>query len=175
MLDRPDSTCSVSATSAANEQNRHVGHFIVAVTLIGWTLFLLWREYNHLVDIRQAWLASPQHMSLARTRSIALVNVPSRHQFWCGYQGARRNGGTTYRHCRSKAEQCHWSRHRCTRRVGQRVEASDLCGLLGRSRRLKRFGRRGEDECSRLEGGVGKLSKIGNKNERIGQDSRKTR
>jgi hypothetical protein len=57
-------------------QTRHVGHFLVAIILMAWTLFLLWREYNHFVEIRQEWLSSTQHQSLARTRTVAIANLP---------------------------------------------------------------------------------------------------
>jgi hypothetical protein len=41
-----------------------------------WTLYLLYREFQHLIQVRQQWLASDQHLSLARTRTVMLVNVP---------------------------------------------------------------------------------------------------
>jgi len=57
-------------------QPRHVGHLLVALVLMGWTLYLLWREYNHFVEIRQNWLTSSQHQTLARTRTVAIANLP---------------------------------------------------------------------------------------------------
>jgi len=61
----------------ASKQDRHIGHFIVSIILMSYTLFLIWREYNHFIEIRQAWLSSPQHVSLARTRTIAISNIPT--------------------------------------------------------------------------------------------------
>ncbi len=44
-----------------------------------WTLFLIHREYDHLMHIRQQWLASDHHQRLARTRTVMLVNVPEQY------------------------------------------------------------------------------------------------
>jgi len=58
------------------QQNRHIAHFLTAILLMSWTLYLLFREYNHFVEIRQNWLATPQHQSEARTRTILIGNLP---------------------------------------------------------------------------------------------------
>ncbi|KAJ9110214.1 hypothetical protein QFC22_006762 [Naganishia vaughanmartiniae] len=41
-----------------------------------WTLFIIHREYQHLIKIRQEWLASSTHASLPRVRTVMLVNLP---------------------------------------------------------------------------------------------------
>ena len=43
---------------------------------IAWTCFLIYREFGHLIKVRQAWLSSHTHQRLARTRTVQLVNVP---------------------------------------------------------------------------------------------------
>ena len=144
---------------AANAQNRHIGHFIVAIILMSYTLFLIWREYNHFVDVRQAWLSSPQHLTLARTRTIALSNVPTDINSGAGIQEL---AGT----------------------VG-RLTGSDNAAIEGgpggvrnvwltrKIKPLEKVWQERDKECARLEGGVGKLIKLGNKNERKGKTPEK--
>lgn len=61
---------------APAQSNRHIAHLLVALVLIAWTIYLIFREYVHLMKVRQAWLASQTHQRLARTRTVMLVNVP---------------------------------------------------------------------------------------------------
>ncbi|KAJ9113068.1 hypothetical protein QFC22_006164 [Naganishia vaughanmartiniae] len=57
------------------QQARHIAHFLVATVLIFWTLFVVHREFQHLIATRQQWLASSAHASLPRARTVMLVNV----------------------------------------------------------------------------------------------------
>ncbi|KAI5449824.1 phosphate metabolism protein 7 [Naganishia albida] len=59
-----------------NVQQRHVAHFLIAVLLILWTIYIIFREYQHFLVTRQSWLTSSTHQRLARARTVMLVNVP---------------------------------------------------------------------------------------------------
>ncbi|KAG7531583.1 hypothetical protein FFLO_04242 [Filobasidium floriforme] len=56
--------------------NKRIAHLLVGLILIAWTCFLIYREFGHLIKVRQAWLSSHTHQRLARTRTVQLVNVP---------------------------------------------------------------------------------------------------
>lgn len=159
-----------------SHQVRHVAHLIVAVILMSWTLFLIWRECKHFVDVRQAWLASPQHLSLARTRTIALTNVPESVN---SESGIREMAGTVGRLTGTAQPRP----SNVTDGPGNGNGYSDSPdGDMGGVRKvwlsrkikpLEKAWQNRDDECSRLEGGVGKLLKLGNKNERKGKTPEK--
>ena len=153
---------------SASHQVRHVAHFIVAIILMFWTLFLLWREYHPFVDIRQAWLSSPQHLSLARTRTIALVNVPEDVN---SGSGIKELAGTVGRLTGTAGSMQ-------TDVVGGTGNKGETGGvrnvwLTRNIKEVEKVWQKREDECARLEGGVGKLIKLGNKNERKGKTPEK--
>ncbi|KAF8335819.1 uncharacterized protein EI90DRAFT_2912545 [Cantharellus anzutake] len=66
---------------SANQLDRHVGYYLVAIILVFWTLYLVYKELIHLDEERQAWLASETHTSraLARTRTVMVTNLPPRY------------------------------------------------------------------------------------------------
>jgi hypothetical protein len=157
---------------ALDHQERHVAHFLVAIVLINWTLYLLWREYNHYVAIRQEWLSSPQHLSLARTRTVAMTNVPDQY-----------NSGSTLKELGSTVSgltgQSAPRPSNVTEGTMVANVQTDSEGSIQRvwlPRKIQDveevFDER-NDECVRLEGGVGKLVKLANKNYRKGKTPEK--
>jgi hypothetical protein len=152
-------------------QNRHIGDIIVALILIFWTLFLIWREYNHFIEIRQGWLSSPQHLSLARTRTVFITNMPDSVN---SGSGLKELAGTVSRLTGSAAPRP----SNVTDAVGHGGVESEIGGvrnvwLTRKVKPVEKVWQEREDECSRLEGGVSKLIKLGNKNERKGKTPEK--
>ena len=144
---------------SANNQDRHIGHFIVAILLMSYTLFLIWREYNHFIDVRQAWLSSPQHLTLARTRTIAMSNVPTDINSGAGIQELAGTVGRLTNYDNAPP--------------GGEVGGVRNVWLTRKIKPLEKVWQERDKECARLEGGVGKLIKLGNKNERKGKTPEK--
>jgi len=152
-------------------QVRHVAHFIVAIILINWTLFLIWREYHHYVIIRQEWLSSPQHLSLARTRTIALINVPEEYN---SGSSLKELGGTVS----SLTGHSDPRPSNVTDGTLANVQ-TDSDGSIQKVWLPRKIDdvedvwEEREKECTKLEGGVGKLVKLANKNYRKGKTPEK--
>jgi len=156
---------------APDHQVRHVAHFIVAIILINWTLFLLWREYNHYVAIRQEWLASPQHLSLARTRTIALINVPEQY-----------NSGSTLKELGQTVSSLTGNTAPRPSNVTDGTLANVQTDSDGSIQQVwlprkiddvEDVWEERNDECLKLEGGLGKLVVLANKNYRKGKTPEK--
>ncbi|KZT52528.1 DUF221-domain-containing protein [Calocera cornea HHB12733] len=58
---------------------RHAAHLIIFVLLVGFTLFMIYREYAHFSEMRQAYLNSPAHAALARSRTVMVTNLPKEY------------------------------------------------------------------------------------------------
>lgn len=167
---------------AATMQNRHVGHFLVAIILMSWTAFLCYREYNHFVDVRQAWLSSPQHLSLARTRTVAITNLPDNINSESGIKEiagsvARLTGGNPTVPAAPRISTATEGTAVNGAVVNENnVDADGGVRDVWLSRKIKdlekAWGKR-NDECSRLEGGVAKLLKGAAKNQRKGKTPEK--
>ncbi|KAF8335823.1 uncharacterized protein EI90DRAFT_3120088 [Cantharellus anzutake] len=54
---------------------RHTPYYIIAIVLIFWTLYLISTEFVHLDEERQKWLTSTSRASLARTRTVMVMNL----------------------------------------------------------------------------------------------------
>lgn len=152
-------------------QNRHIGHLLVAIILMFWTLFLIWREYNHFVDVRQAWLASPTHLALARTRTVAIVNVPEGVNSGSGVKElastvGRLTGSSQF----ARPSNVTGAGHNGDDNEGSTVRQ---VWLTRKIKDLEKTWEERDKECTRLEGGIGKLTKLGNKNERKGKTPEK--
>jgi len=152
----------------ASKQDRHIGHFIVSIILMSYTLFLIWREYNHFIEIRQAWLSSPQHVSLARTRTIAISNIPTDVN---SGSGIKELAGTVGRLTGTSAS-------RPSNVTDSVAPEGDFDGVrsVWLTRKIKDLEKTWEErdkECARLEGGVSQLQKLGNQNERKGKTPEK--
>ena len=156
---------------AADMQNRHIGHFLVAIVLMSWTLFLLWREYNHYVDVRQAWLGSPQHLTLARTRTIAITSVPDSINSDAGLKGlagtvARLTGTTNTAPRMSTATEGTV----VAPAIGEAMDGGVRSVWLSRNvKAVEKVWENRDKECGRLEGGVAKLVKTAQKNVQKGK------
>lgn len=153
---------------AANKQNRHIGHFAVAIVLISYTLYLLWREYNHYVEIRQTWMQSSAHLALARTRTIAISNVPTDVNSGAGLKElattvGRLTGTSGPRPSNVEDGSTYETETGGVRKVWLTRKVKDLEKVWDERNK----------ECARLEGGVGKLVKLANKNERSGKTPEK--
>ncbi|KAK8858828.1 hypothetical protein IAR55_003058 [Kwoniella newhampshirensis] len=157
---------------APNMQNRHIGHFLVAILLMSWTLYLIFREYKHFVEVRQAWLTSPQHLTLARTRTVAVTNVPDSVN---SGSGLKEIAGIVARIDSTGSSPNNVPSRMSTATEGTVVNGQDTEGGVRQvwlTRKLKEVEKVWEErdaECSRLEGGVGKLLKLGNKNQLKGK------
>ena len=135
---------------------------------MSYTLYLLWREYNHFVEIRQAWLQSPNHLGLARTRTIAISSVPTDIN---SGTGIRELAGTVGRLTGTSGPRLN------NMEVGNNYEPETggvrSVWLTRKVKDLEKVWQDRDKECARLEGGVGKLVKLGNKNERKGKTPEK--
>ncbi|EJU00089.1 DUF221-domain-containing protein [Dacryopinax primogenitus] len=56
--------------------DRRAGHLIVFVLLLAWSLYMIYREYEHFLELRQAYLNSPAHAATARSRTVMVNNLP---------------------------------------------------------------------------------------------------
>ncbi|KZV82767.1 DUF221-domain-containing protein [Exidia glandulosa HHB12029] len=58
-------------------EKKLVAHLLVAITLIVWTLFVLYREFNHFARVRLGYLASSSYAADPRSRSVMITNLPA--------------------------------------------------------------------------------------------------
>lgn len=162
----------------ASNQARHVGHLLVALILMGWTMYLLWREYNHFVEIRQQWLSSSQHMSLARTRTIALSNLPDNLN---SESSIREHGGVVSRLTGPLGPRPSNVTEGTVVANGSHTPEDDSTSggirQVWTTKKVKPIEGVWEDrdaECARLEAGSSKLAKLANKNQLKGKTPEKT-
>ncbi|WWD18719.1 hypothetical protein CI109_103173 [Kwoniella shandongensis] len=161
---------------APNMQNRHIGHFIVAIILISWTMYLIFREYKHFVAVRQAWLTSPQHLSLARTRTVAVTNVPDSVN---SSEGIKEIASVVARIDSTSVLANNVPSRVSTATEGTAVNGQDSEGgvrqvwLTRQLKEVEKVWEERDNECSRLEGGVAKLLKLANKNQLKGKTPEK--
>lgn len=62
---------------APTETDRYWAHLVCALLVISWTLYRIYREKLHFVDVRQQYLTSPEHRLKASSRTILVTNIPS--------------------------------------------------------------------------------------------------
>ncbi|KAL8858974.1 MAG: hypothetical protein Q9178_004455 [Gyalolechia marmorata] len=60
--------------------NRYWAHLVCAILVICWSLFRLYREKVHFIDVRQRFLTSPEHRLKASARTILVTNIPSEYR-----------------------------------------------------------------------------------------------
>ena len=65
---------------APTETNRYWAHLVCALLAIGWTLYRIYREKIHFIDVRQQFLASPEHRLKASARTVLITNIPTEYR-----------------------------------------------------------------------------------------------
>ncbi|ODN74029.1 hypothetical protein L202_07505 [Cryptococcus amylolentus CBS 6039] len=157
---------------ADTKQIRHVAHFLVAIILIVWTIFLIFREYNHLVQVRQAWMTSPQHLTLARARTVAITNVPDAINNVAGIKelaGTVAHIDSTGGSGTNLLANVNPFGRQSTATEGTAVNETDgvrQVWLVRKCKDAEKIWSERDAECARLEGGVSKLQKLAAKNVR---------
>lgn len=136
---------------------------------MSYTLYLIWREYNHFVVVRQAWLSSPNHLGLARSRTVAISNVPTDINSDAGIKGLAGTVGRLTGSAQPRPSNV---------TDGPAPYEAESGGvrkvwLTRKIKDLEKIWEERDKECARLEGGLGKLIKLGNKNERKGKTPEK--
>jgi len=58
-------------------EGRLAAHVVVALIIIFWTLFVLYREFMHWASIRIAYISSDAYAADPRSRSVMLTNLPA--------------------------------------------------------------------------------------------------
>jgi hypothetical protein len=122
------------------------------LTLAVYTLYLIWHEYNHYMDIRLEWLRS--NPTSNKSRTVGLVNVP---EAMCSEEGIKEIGRNVA--SMVSADGASTKEHGGITHVwlSRKVKSLD-----------KVYNRRNK-EVMRLEGGVGKLLKKAQKNQAKGK------
>lgn len=139
---------------------RRIPHIVVSAVIILVANYLLWREFRHFVDVRTRWLKSDS--ASRKSRTVMLTNVPKDLFSEAGLKeladsvatrtssGAPRPSGvSTETHRTPGGATDVW--------LARKVNAVDKVWQLR------------DKECNRLEGGVGKLLKLAQKNQRKGK------
>lgn len=144
---------------------------LVALILMSWTCYTLLQEYKHFVEMRQAWLTSQQHLSLARSRTVAFTGIPDEYNSTSGLNELVQTVNTMPG---NKAPRISMADDRTLANGSEDNISSPP--QIWMSRNVKSVEKVWEDrdkECGRLEGGVGKLLKLATKNEKKGKTPEK--
>ena len=144
---------------------------LVALILMGWTAYTLWREYQHFVDVRQAWLTSQQHLSLARSRTVVFTGIPDEYNSMSGLNELVQTVNTMPG---NKAPRVSIADDRTvTNGSDDNLAAAPQIWLGKKVKDVEKVWEDRDQECTRLEGGVGKLLKLAAKNEKKGKTPEK--
>ena len=65
---------------APTETNRYWAHLVCALLAISWTLYRIYREKLHYIQVRQQYLTSPEHRLRASARTVLVTNIPNEYQ-----------------------------------------------------------------------------------------------
>lgn len=65
---------------APTKTRRYWGHLVCALLAICWTLFRIYHEKLHFIDVRQRFLTSPEHRLKASARTVLITNIPSEYR-----------------------------------------------------------------------------------------------
>lgn len=65
---------------APTETDRYWAHLVCALLVITWTLYRIYREKLHYIQVRHEYLTSPEHRLRASARTILVTNIPSEYQ-----------------------------------------------------------------------------------------------
>lgn len=148
--------------------NRHLAHFFITIILVLYTLYLIWHEYNHLMDIRLRWLKA--NSASLKSRTIMMVNVPESMYSAAAIKELASNvglsGGVDDPRT-SLATEGGASASGAAKEFGAtNGSAITNVWLAKKVKPLEKVYDDRNKECLRLEGGVGKLLKRALKNER---------
>lgn len=152
--------------------SRRVAHFLVAIILMAWTAWTLLNEYKHFVVLRQAWLTSQQHLTLARTRTVAITGLPAEYKT---VSSVRELAQTIAALPGSHGPRISIADDQTvTNASDDNVVAGAPQVWLGRDvKEVEKVWEDRDKECTRLEGGVGKLLKLATKNQKKGKTPEK--
>ncbi|WVQ78133.1 hypothetical protein IAT38_000214 [Cryptococcus sp. DSM 104549] len=64
---------------AKNKQSRYWAHLIMDYVFVFWILFLIWKEMQHWLVIRQKHLVSPSHSKLAQANTVLVTGIPKHY------------------------------------------------------------------------------------------------
>ncbi|KAL8668927.1 MAG: hypothetical protein Q9168_006461 [Polycauliona sp. 1 TL-2023] len=59
---------------------RYWAHLVCAILIITWSLYRVYREKVHYIDVRQRFITSPEHRLKASARTILVTNIPSEYR-----------------------------------------------------------------------------------------------
>lgn len=65
---------------APTQTNRYWAHLVCALLAVAWTLYRIYREKLHFIEVRQQFLLSPEHRLKASARTVLVTNIPSEYQ-----------------------------------------------------------------------------------------------
>ena len=65
---------------APTETDRYWAHLVCALLAISWTLYRIYHEKLHFIDVRQQFLTSPEHRLKASARTVLVTNIPKEYQ-----------------------------------------------------------------------------------------------
>lgn len=152
----------------SDQLDRHLAHFFIALILIFYTLYLIWHEYNHLMDIRLRWLRA--NSTSLKSRTVMLVNVPESMYSAAAIRelaGACGVGGVDDPRT-SLATDGGPSTAQGALMEKSASAVTDVW-LSQKVKPVEKVYDARNKECTRLEKGVGKLLKTALKNERKGK------
>ena len=151
--------------------NRRIGHMLVALILMAWTCYTLWTEYKHYVELRQAWLTSQQHLSLARSRTVVFTGIPDQYN---SISALNELVQTVNSMPENKAPRISMADDRTLANGSEENITTPPQIWMGQIvKDVEKVWEDRDKECTRLEGGVGKLLKLAAKNEKKGKTPEK--
>ena len=65
---------------APTQTNRYWAHLVCALLAVSWTLYRIYREKLHFIDVRQQYLLAPEHRLKASARTVLVTNIPSEYR-----------------------------------------------------------------------------------------------
>lgn len=81
---RPSTITGLDTLSMQNvaptQTDRYWAHLVCAILAISWTLYRIYREKLHYIEIRQQFLLSPEHRLKASARTVLITNIPSEYR-----------------------------------------------------------------------------------------------
>ncbi|BEJ14084.1 hypothetical protein CspHIS471_0312580 [Cutaneotrichosporon sp. HIS471] len=142
------------------EPLRRIPHIIVSAAFILVTNYLLWREFRHFVDIRTRWLKSDS--ASRKSRTVMITNVPKDVFSEAGIKELAASVAAQTSSGLPRPSGISADTHRAPGGV------TDVW-LARKVKAVETVWQDRDKECNRLEGGVGKLLKLAQKNQLKGK------